>query len=1264
MEASNTFEVAADTSADETNVSTTNSDDHTAGTAFTSVTIGTGVTVKYDTAQAMHGSYSVRHATGGTSAQGLMTWGSAVIGTPARLYGRFYLRMSAIGTARPIYRVRANGASTQVLRVQVSATGAIELRNSGNTVVATTTATISASTWYRIEVDARAGASITNTVRLYAGDSTTLIEEISALSNYSGNSTVDEVALGNAANATNLPNAWYDSFKVSDAAWVGPEVTSNAPTPDWTQATATAGAAKTVSKSLTGVAAGTVLAVAAIHNTDATGTDHTITLSNTGAATLTWITPTGSEWGKHIDAGAQLGAIKVAYARVTVTGDYTIITTATGANSANGCALRVVPVTGVGYDNNAVTAHGSSTTTLSIPITPALADSAVLVWTMDYGTQGNPTYGSGWTRQVGGGVGAIDYSFGHRTTPPTDTSEITFTTTAPTSLTKYNAILLALPPVGGTQIITGTRASERNSAAAGVGSKSVTAGRATDAEVARPGSGSKTVTAGRAVEADVARAGSGEVAAGLATLVDDFNDNTIDTGKWPGNYNVTSEIGGRARVGAESTWSGYASATTYRLASSQIHLRMIPPAPAGATVTAYASLIVTSDTSGSDAAIIVDTVSSGAGAYISFALRVGFSDPDAVIIPYDASDHAWLRIREAGGTVHFETSPDADTWTTRYTADTPAWAAENVSGVVLEAYRNNGTANYAEYDSVNAVPPDPTVVNAGRASEQDEARVGSGSKNATAGRGVEVDVALAGAGQGAVVAGRASEQDQARAGTGTKTGVAGRGEQDDVGRAGTGTKSATAGRAAEIDQAYAGAGGQIITAGRAEQVDTALSGAGSKSSAATRGIETDVARAGAGSKTVTAGRAAEADAASSGAGGKAGTAGRAIEVDQARQGGQILISGRGVDLDVARAGTGAKVATAGRAADVEQAYAGTGAKAITAGRASDVEVASSGAGAKDTVAGRAETDEVARPGAGPGIMHGARATSPELGRAGAGFKAGVAGQAIEVDVARSGAGQVTVQAGRAEHVDQAYAGTGTKAGIAGRGVDVDAGRAGTGGKTSTGGPATEVDVAREGFGGQVLVAGRAVQVDAGRAGTGAKAGIAGRAAQVEVAQPGTGLKTVPAGRAGEVEQARAGSLVFGLVAGRAVQVDVARAGIGTKTATAGVAGSWEVSRAGVGVKTVTAGRATEVDLAYAGASTRFGAAGRAEERELSLAGVGAKAAAAGRASTAEHGRAGSTARLRPTRGETWTGSTAAATRVGSTTTAARTGSTTKGVRLL
>lgn len=183
----------------------------------------------------------------------------------------------------------------------------------------------------------------------------------------------------------------------------------------------------------------------------------------------------------------------------------------------------------------------------------------------------------------------------------------------------------------------------------------------------------------------------------VGTLQDDFNDNSVSSAKWPSSFGTFSETGGRARVACDTGFSAYASAAAYTLQESHALCRIFPPALGGATVEAYAQLLVRTTTMGTDAGVTVERVSGR----IFFASRVGFTDAGEVSLPYDPLQHAYVRIREEGGSLTWATSPDKFIWTVRRTAASPSWVSNADLQVLLLSHRNSGVNDFAEFDDFN-----------------------------------------------------------------------------------------------------------------------------------------------------------------------------------------------------------------------------------------------------------------------------------------------------------------------------------------------------------------------------------------------------------------------------------------------------------------------------------------------------------------------------------------------------------------------------------
>ncbi|MCF2130103.1 hypothetical protein L1I79_27275 [Strepomyces sp. STD 3.1] len=192
----------------------------------------------------------------------------------------------------------------------------------------------------------------------------------------------------------------------------------------------------------------------------------------------------------------------------------------------------------------------------------------------------------------------------------------------------------------------------------------------------------------------------------LATLVDNFDDNTVNGTLWPGNYGVYSETGGRARVQCDPDYGAFVSAAAYTLAGSSAYVRIYPPAAGGATTTAYAQLSLLHSVEGTEIGAQINRVTGK----LRCQSNVDYWDAAAVEITYDPVAHAYVRVSEAAGTVTWATSPDGSTWTTRRTLATPAWVtASTTVELRLETHRNNGTVDYAEFDNLNTLPVTPPV---------------------------------------------------------------------------------------------------------------------------------------------------------------------------------------------------------------------------------------------------------------------------------------------------------------------------------------------------------------------------------------------------------------------------------------------------------------------------------------------------------------------------------------------------------------------------
>jgi hypothetical protein len=190
---------------------------------------------------------------------------------------------------------------------------------------------------------------------------------------------------------------------------------------------------------------------------------------------------------------------------------------------------------------------------------------------------------------------------------------------------------------------------------------------------------------------------SGSAPYPLAQLGDDFDDGRIDTTLWSGNFGTVSETGGRARISAVAgVSSGFQSARQWKLQGSRTTVRLAT-VPSGGT-NGRTSFMVNAVTSGTRIGFECNATTGN----LSCKSDVGFFDGSAVSVTYSPIDHAWLRIREASGTVYWETSGDGFSWSARRSLATPAWVGTDQVALSISATRDSGTTDFAEYDLVGA----------------------------------------------------------------------------------------------------------------------------------------------------------------------------------------------------------------------------------------------------------------------------------------------------------------------------------------------------------------------------------------------------------------------------------------------------------------------------------------------------------------------------------------------------------------------------------
>ncbi|MFJ7895895.1 hypothetical protein [Streptomyces anthocyanicus] len=214
----------------------------------------------------------------------------------------------------------------------------------------------------------------------------------------------------------------------------------------------------------------------------------------------------------------------------------------------------------------------------------------------------------------------------------------------------------------------------------------------------------------------------------LATLVDNFNDNVISA-NWGDSYGGVTETEGQARVPlVAGAYAGYQTGRAWTLAGASIYLKtpVLPAASTGTDVGVH--FMITSAVDGTGIGFKINRVTGK----LRMQSNVDYFDGAAVEITYDAVNHLWLRLREDGTNVYWDTSPNGSTWTNRRTLATPAWitTAVDTCAVDLFCYRDAGVTDYAAYDNVNTLS-DGAVVTATGSGTMTTAATSTAKRTAT-----------------------------------------------------------------------------------------------------------------------------------------------------------------------------------------------------------------------------------------------------------------------------------------------------------------------------------------------------------------------------------------------------------------------------------------------------------------------------------------------------------------------------------------------------
>ncbi len=189
---------------------------------------GTG-SLTYDNTH-IYGTRAAKLTAGSTSTTAILQWSSATLGSISDAFGRFYIYMTANpGNINNEIQFRSTG--TVRARIRINTTGKLELINSLNAVVATSTNSVALNQFNRVEFHVTFSATVGffEALLFTSPDSSTATETIgTGVSNLNlGGASANEFLIGTISTQTSWTH-WLDNIVWGAASYPGPASSSSA----------------------------------------------------------------------------------------------------------------------------------------------------------------------------------------------------------------------------------------------------------------------------------------------------------------------------------------------------------------------------------------------------------------------------------------------------------------------------------------------------------------------------------------------------------------------------------------------------------------------------------------------------------------------------------------------------------------------------------------------------------------------------------------------------------------------------------------------------------------------------------------------------------------------------------------------------------------------------------------------------------------------------------------------------------------------------
>lgn len=188
------------------------------GDAWDAVLIGTGAAITYDNAHT-YGGRAYKLVSGTSSTR--LEWQSGSVGVQSEVWGRLYAYFTA-NPAAELVVMRLRRSAGQTARWGVNSSGKVVIRNAANSVIATSSTSVSLNQWVRLEFHCVPLTSNgTAECRIYnSPDSDSVTETISSTT-AALTADTDEIHWG-PVGTIGGETYWLDHLNLNSIGWPGP----------------------------------------------------------------------------------------------------------------------------------------------------------------------------------------------------------------------------------------------------------------------------------------------------------------------------------------------------------------------------------------------------------------------------------------------------------------------------------------------------------------------------------------------------------------------------------------------------------------------------------------------------------------------------------------------------------------------------------------------------------------------------------------------------------------------------------------------------------------------------------------------------------------------------------------------------------------------------------------------------------------------------------------------------------------------------------